>query len=136
MALEAKEFLPHRGIMLRLDLLEFYGDGELGGRFEVREGDPFLEGEFLSDEAIIETLAQTVAAGQGWEARQRGEEVPIGYLTGIEKFFFEGRARLGEVIQTKVKTKAVVGAMRFVECRAFVGDRLLGEGILKFYVKR
>ena len=134
--LDIELLVPHRRTMLRLDILTNYNKTSSEGFFVVKDGDPFVRDGYLREESIIETLAQTVAAGQGYPAAQAGKSLGIGYLTGVESVKYYRKIMVGEKIETKVKLLSATGPLRLMQCHAFSKGELLVEGILKFYVPK
>jgi predicted hotdog family 3-hydroxylacyl-ACP dehydratase len=130
-----ERLLPHRATMLRLDGLTMCSDKEVKGYFVVKEGDPFVRHGYLREEAIVETLAQTVAAGQGLPVYEGGGETSLGYLTGVENFTYHRRVVLGDKIDTVVSLIAATGPLRVMGCRAFCGEECVASGMLKFYTE-
>lgn len=127
--------LPHRGIMLRLDALASWDEEGAQGRFLVKATDPFVEDGVLAPEAVIETLAQTVAAWQGALALAQGQTPALGFLTGMEALVFSGRARVGDTITTNVRLERGFGAMKIQACEAHVDENTIAQGSLKFFLE-
>lgn len=84
--MKAREFVPHSGIMARLEEIVSVDDTKLVGALTIREDDPFLENGAVPAWAMIEYMAQAIAAYAGYHARQRGEPVATGFLLGSRRF--------------------------------------------------
>lgn len=84
--MKAREFVPHSGIMARLDEIVSVNDTALVGALTIRDDDPFMENGTVPAWAAIEYMAQTIAAYAGYHAKQRGEPVATGFLLGSRRF--------------------------------------------------
>jgi predicted hotdog family 3-hydroxylacyl-ACP dehydratase len=90
----------------------------------------------LDRSALIEMMAQTYAAGKGWEGRGQGQAAPrLGYLVGIRVFTWTGDARVGDRLRISVATEGRFGEFRVVSgriCRQ-EDNRELGRGELRLW---
>jgi len=86
LSIPVAELLPHAGDMILLDeVLSCQGD-DLVARATVRPG-PFSQPDgSLPPWLGLEFMAQAVAAWAGWQARQAGEPVKLGFLLGTRHY--------------------------------------------------
>ncbi|MCC6573244.1 MAG: hypothetical protein IT462_05575 [Planctomycetes bacterium] len=115
------------------DVIEF-GASEIRARRMVRTGDLFVENGELPDAALIECIAQTIAAGDAQYARSKGGRVRKGYLTGLTGVKFESRARVGERIDIEAICQKRMEGMGLFDATARVGSRTLARGTFKLFV--
>lgn len=126
--------IPHRGTMLRIDQLLYIDEVCARAAWTVQPEDPFLEDGILARESLIETAAQTVAAAQGWIAKEAGEPNPEGLLIGMESFVFHGEVAASECVTVFVEKQVQKSSLLLVHCTLDVEERIVAEGVLKFYV--
>lgn len=101
------ELVPHTGSMLLLDRVVEVGEGFLVSEVVVRKDGLFDEAGRVAAYLGIEYMAQTISAFSGWQARQKGERVKVGYLLGTRRFTTNvGDFACGEVL--KVTARRVV----------------------------
>lgn len=132
--LEFLRLIPHRAPMVLVDEVTQFGAEQIRARRTVRAGDPFVTAAGLSDAALIECLAQTIAAGDAVFAKSKGGRVRVGYLTGLTGVAIHGQARIGDVIELEARCRKRMEGMGLFVARATVGDRLLVEGTFKLFV--
>lgn len=120
--------------MVLVDDVPIWGAERIEATRTVRAGDPFVENGQLSDAALIECLAQTIAAGDAQHARDKGGRVIKGFLTGLTNLRIYSRAGVGETIQLVADCQKRMDGMGLFRAVATVGDRLLAEGTFKLYV--
>lgn len=120
--------------MVFIDEVLEYGAHEIRARRAVRAGDLFVDAGELPDAALIECIAQTIAAGDAQYARSKGGRVRKGYLTGLTGVKFESRARAGETIDIEATCLRRMDGMGLFDASARVGGRVLARGTFKLFV--
>lgn len=134
MSQEFRKLIPHRPPMVLVDEVPVWGAERITARRTVRAGDPFVENGELPDAALIECLAQTIAAGDAQHARDKGGRVVKGFLTGLTGLKFFSRAKVGETIELEADCQRRMEGMGLFKAVARVGTRVLAEGTFKLYV--
>ena len=84
--LAAEELVPHSGDMSLLDKVVDVDEETLKAKLHVRDDGIFSRDGRVPAYVGIEYMAQAVAAFSGYHAKQRGEEVRLGFLLGTRKF--------------------------------------------------
>jgi predicted hotdog family 3-hydroxylacyl-ACP dehydratase len=121
--------------MVMIDEVVQYGTERIIARRKVNTGQPFVEETGLEDAALIECIAQTIAAGDALYAQSRGGQVLRGYLTGLTGLKLHGRAAVGETIEVVADCLRRMDGMGLFDVKASVGERTLAEGRFKLYVE-
>lgn len=93
----------------------------------------------LSEPGIVENMAQTAAAWQGWACRfmtEKSESAQDGtskirYLGGIRKFSFFRLPEVGETLTTTIQVKASAGDVTLVSCSSETQKGTVAVGELK-----
>jgi predicted hotdog family 3-hydroxylacyl-ACP dehydratase len=128
------ELIPHRPPMVLVDSVIEYGPQRITARRTVRQGEPFVNPDGLEDAALLEVIAQTIAAGDALYARSKKGRVLRGYLTGMTGVAVHSRARIGETIEVSADCLKRMDGMGLFEARAEAAGRLLAEGRFKLFV--
>lgn len=134
MSQEFRKLIPHRPPMVLVDDVPIWGPEHIEALRTVREGQPFVENGEPSDAALIECIAQTIAAGDAQHAREKGGRVVKGFLTGLTNLKFYSRAKVGETITLMADCQKRMDGMGLFKAVAKVGERVLAEGTFKLYV--
>ena len=125
--------IPHRPPMLLVDELICLENGQAASRTVFPLNSPFVNQEGLVEEAaLFEMMAQTFAAGVA--AGNEGPGPSAGYLAGVKRLVFSGRARAGEPVEVKVKIVSVIDDFYVVEGRASQEGESLASGQITVYV--
>lgn len=134
-ALPIVELLPHAPPMVLLDRVVTAGDEQLSAEVTIRADSEFCRDGRVGAWVGIEYMAQTVAAWSGWQARQRGEAVKVGFLLGTRRYdALRAEFVVGETLLVLVEREfqADNGLARFrAEIRC--GDELCAQASISVY---
>jgi len=83
---DIRELVPHAGPMVLLDRLVAVGEESLCAEVVIDQDTVFFDGSGVGAWVGVEYMAQAVAAFAGYEARQRGEPVKVGFLLGSRRY--------------------------------------------------
>ena len=81
----ASGFIPQRDPFIFVDKLIFINDRTSHGSFEIPEENIFVKSGVYSTSGMVESMAQTAAAGTGYLYRKNNKKVPIGYIGAVQK---------------------------------------------------
>ncbi len=126
--------VPQAPPMLLLDTLMHY-DLESGeAQTVVRPDSLFLEpsGE-LAAPALVEMVAQLVAARQGYEALSHPEALTQGLLVGVQEFSIRNTARVGDTLRITAQQVLRVDQAVVVRGELWRGTDLLASGMVKIW---
>jgi predicted hotdog family 3-hydroxylacyl-ACP dehydratase len=132
---EPERVLPHRLPILLVDALLSMGDTHGLAQKTFREGDYGAEGGFVIEGALIECLAQTVAAIHGLKAFNQGCAVAPGMLVGVEDFAIFSRAVVGRSIEMAVEITRRLGPFCLADGVIRQESKTIAQGCLKFYIE-
>lgn len=131
----ADQLVPHRPPMLLIDALESL-EGEVGQvSARIREGNPlFDEDGLLAEAGLLELLAQSYAAVQGYADSRSGGPIRQGFLVGVRKMEFLARPRLGDTLCIQVGAQARLEGFAVVDGQVSRGDEILAQGKIKLWI--
>jgi predicted hotdog family 3-hydroxylacyl-ACP dehydratase len=81
----AAGFIPQKIPFILVDKLIYVDDSTSHGSFKITEGNYFVKSGYYSTSGMVESMAQTAAAGTGYLCRKNNREVPIGYIGAVQK---------------------------------------------------
>lgn len=131
---KSKEFIPHKQTMLLVDELLEYNEGNIKGTATIKKENPFLtpSGK-ISRNCLVEIMAQTVASGNGYLARVKGDTLKTGFLVGVNDFTFYEDVSVGDELTILTNEESSFGDFSIVEGSINKGNNLIAKGSLKLY---
>jgi predicted hotdog family 3-hydroxylacyl-ACP dehydratase len=128
------EILPHRAPMVLIDaLVHCDADSAVAEKTFAPESYG-ADGGQVAEAALIECLAQTMAALAGQAARDAGDRPSAGVLAGVRGFAFHRPARCGRPLRLAVEIERRLGPLCRAAGRIEQDGALVAEGELTFYI--
>lgn len=97
------ELLPQKPPFVMIDRLLSSDDTSAVTELEIREDNVFFEKGCLSPSGLVENIAQTCAAGIGYNNLNANENVKIGVIGAMNQLCISRLPRKGERITTRVQ---------------------------------
>lgn len=98
------EFIPQKPPMVMIDKLVYSDDKKTETSFLIKEDNIFCENGFFCEPGLIENIAQTVAARQGFITKKEKSDVLTGYIGAIKNlkiYFLPG-------VNTEINTEIII----------------------------
>ena len=129
-----RELIPHAGRMVLLDELIEWSEGRARARMRLREGMPFIKARRMDSIALMEPMAQTVAACLGYEAYQGGAGVRVGMIIGARSFeIFVKESEVGDELIFEATRIRGSDSLSHFSCAALRGEAKRAEATLTLF---
>ncbi|GAO42092.1 hypothetical protein FPE01S_01_11050 [Flavihumibacter petaseus NBRC 106054] len=129
------ELIPQRPPFVMIHTLSHHDGVKTATTFRVMAGNLFLQDGVLAPTALVENIAQTAAAAAGYQAKQSGEKVKIGFIGAIKNLQVFGEAREGDLLETETIQVQSVFNVSIVEGKVFCRGKLLASGEIKIFLQ-
>ena len=128
--------IPHRDPMRWIDDLIDCTETTATAVATFGPGHLAVENGFVLETALVECVAQTVAAALGCRAANRKPSDILssgGMLVAVSNFKIEQRPPAGSTLRIEIEERKKFGPMLLVSGRIFWNDRLVASGELTLY---
>ena len=132
---QTAEIIPQKVPFVMIDSLITAGDAGFTSSFIAKEENVFSKDGKLQEPALIENIAQTVAAEFGYIGRQAGGEPKIGFIGAISKLKVHYLPKIDDKIDTTVTHLHQFENIYLVKGENFVDGKLLVECEMKIVVQ-
>ena len=133
----AQLLVPHRPPMLLIhQLLEKHEDTAVTEAVVPSKGIFVDPNRGLLPEYIIELVAQSMAAANGFDAKQNGQIPPRGFLVGIDRFSWMVKAHPGEILRIELKKAFQFQTVTIMEGRVIGPNGPVACGELKVWEEK
>src|SRR2546421_3678599 len=108
--------LPHRAPMLFIDELVDCTDTTATAIAQIGADHFAASGATVIDTALVECIAQTVAAAQGHRAKSRGQSsgAPVGMLVAVTNFQIRSRPAINQKLRIEIRELKRLGPMLMI----------------------
>jgi predicted hotdog family 3-hydroxylacyl-ACP dehydratase len=127
------EILIHRSPIRMVDDLTDASESGATAEMTFHPNDYGVEDGVVGEPALLECMAQAMAAYQGHMALEHGVAPRPGMLVGIRDAAFHAPISCGALLRIRVQIKHRVGDFAIAECAALDGVRVCAQATLKFY---
>src|SRR5260370_12251236 len=130
-----EKLLPHRPPMLWIDALTRCTDTEASATANFQDADFAVGNGVVLETALVECMAQTVAAAQGERAHRSGKTGAgvSGMLAAVTDFRIQALAPIGKPLQIEVRELKRFGPMLLVSGAVKCEGQLIASGQLSLY---
>ena len=130
----AEMLVPHRPPMLLIDrLVERKGDMAVAEARVPQNGLCVDKKRGLLPEFLIEIIAQTMAAVNGYDALLGGKKLNDGFLVGIDDFSWNTAPLSNKTLQIKVEKTFEFGVVKIIRGKVLCNNVLLAKGKIKVW---
>jgi predicted hotdog family 3-hydroxylacyl-ACP dehydratase len=81
----AMDLIPQGIPFVFVDSLIYIDDKTSHGVFKILSDNIFVKSGFYSASGMVESMAQTAAAGTGYLSRKNHKRIPLGYIGAVQK---------------------------------------------------
>jgi predicted hotdog family 3-hydroxylacyl-ACP dehydratase len=133
---DTEPYMPHRSPLRLVQSLLRVEDDYGEARTILNTGDVGVGPDGRVEAAVLlELVAQTYAAAQGYQDRDSGKPVDLGYLVGANDFRVEHRPLAGQQLLIRIKSSWSFGSFYLVDGQVLCEGRVVARGTLKVWVQ-
>jgi predicted hotdog family 3-hydroxylacyl-ACP dehydratase len=103
--------------------------------FKIKDGHLFVQNGFFTAPGLVENMAQTVAAGAGYNAHQQGRLPSVGYIGALKNLKIGTLPKVGDTIQTQVEFLHYIANVHVVQATVFNNDEEIAGCEMKIFVQ-
>lgn len=135
MKFPAIDLLPQRPPFQFIDTITHVTEDEIQSSFLISKQSLFLLDDTLSESALIENMAQTIAAGNSLHQQSTTKTPQIGFIGAIKKIKIQRSPAVHDLLETTVKTLHVIGDARIAEAKIFCNQIEIASAELTIFVQ-
>ncbi len=133
--IDAQEWLPQAPPFTFVDQFQI-DDSGFEAAYTVKESAYLTRDGFLSPSALVENMAQTAAAENGWAAGEEGLPPPLGFLGSVSRLEVSRLPRLGERLRTRIRQTHQILQARVLHAEVRVGEEWIARCEMKIFLEK
>ena len=99
---EITNYIPQRHPFVMISNILSSNSSLTKTNFKILDNNIFVRDGILTEPALIENMAQTAAAGVGYQFQLKNEPIPNGFIGAIKSLQINNLPHVGETIETTV----------------------------------
>ncbi|MDR2472800.1 MAG: pseudouridylate synthase [Tannerella sp.] len=134
---EIADLLPQKAPFIMIDRLTHYDECQTKTELTVRDDNVFCHNGIMTETGLIENIAQTCAAREGYKEKtlpDRSGDIKIGFIGMLKSMTFYRCPRVGETLVTTAVIRQEIFDFTLVGANVVSDDEMLAEGELKIYL--
>lgn len=133
--LDIQEYILQRPPVIMIGRIVEISKRKVTCQFKVKNDNLFVtEGE-LHESGIIENIAQTIAAGAGYRAKEKNEKVKLGYIAAIKNLNIYTRPLADDVLSTSVEIINEVFSVTIVQAAVICGSSRVADCEMRIFIE-
>jgi len=128
-----EDLIPQRPPFVLVDQLISCNDQFMESTFLIPEEHPLVNNGRLCEGGLIENIAQTAAAGNGYSAREKGEELPNGFIAQIKNLHVKRLPKTNKQLITRVILQDRIMGYNLISGEIFEGGEIIASCGMKIY---
>ncbi|NOU45974.1 MAG: 3-hydroxyacyl-ACP dehydratase [Bacteroidales bacterium] len=133
--LDIQEYIPQRPPIVMIDRIAEIGETRINCMFMVKNDNIFVSENKLLEPGIVENIAQTIAAGAGYRAKEKNENVKLGYIAAIKNLNIYKLPEVGDVLNTSVELVNEVFSVTIVQAEVFCGSTRIADCEMRIFIE-
>jgi histidine ammonia-lyase len=133
---DTEAYMLHRPPMRLVQRLRWVEDSCAEGETTLSVGDVGVDQDGrVEAAALVELVAQTYAAAQGYQDQRSGKPANLGYLVGVSDFRIDRLPSAGQRLLIKIKSSSAFEDFYLVEGQVLCDNCVVAGGTLKVWVQ-
>ena len=128
------DLIPQRQPMVLIDQLISVGEKSAVGRLFIRESNVFCENGFLQEGGLMEFIAQTAAAYEGYRQLSLQEEVKPGFIGAIKNLSVHFLPEINTEIQSEIIVDSELLGYTLITGKIFQNNTVIAECEMRILV--
>lgn len=129
------QLIPQRPPFVMIDTLLSAGENSAETSLTISEDNLFLEKGMFREPGLIENIAQSAAAMNGFSEHSTGGVAKVGFIAGIKDLKIYKLPALGQTISTRIDFMDQVLEFQIVRGRIFDNNDIFAECEMKIFIK-
>ena len=130
----ATDLIPQKQPFVLVDRLLYADEKRSSCSFKIREGNIFADQGFYSTPGMVESMAQTAAAGTGYLFKKMNKPVPVGYIGSVQKLEVIDWPPVNAEITMEISLLTNILQVSLVSCQVKYEGRIMASCEMKIFV--
>ncbi len=131
---DAAAFIPQKPPFVFVDRLLYVDQKTSRCSFMIPEGNLFVDDGSYSTAGLVESIAQTAAAGTGYLSKKENRPVPLGYIGAVQKLEVHDWPPVKSTIEMTISLITNILQVSLVSGTVQMNNRVLATCEMKIFV--
>ena len=128
------DLIPQKAPFVMVGNLLYADDKITRTNFTIKEGNIFLEKGKFSEAGLIENMAQTAAAGAGYNSKRNNKPVQIGYIGSVKNLEIFSLPKINDEIITEITVENQLFNVTIISGKIWCDENLVVQCEMKIFL--
>ncbi len=127
------QFIPQRQPFVMVDQLLQVDNKSATANFTVTVDNIFCENGYFSEAGLLENIAQTVAAGNGYNEQKENKKVSGGYIVGVKNFEVFFLPKINDLLITDIVVTGKLFNLTAISGKVVCNNKTVAQCEMKIF---
>jgi len=127
-------FIPQRATFVMIDEIIYSDETTTRSKILVREENIFVVSGVLKEPGLIESIAQTVAAREGYISKLENKPVRLGYIGAVSKLVISGFPKINEDMIAEIRIDKQFFNVILITEKIHCNEQLIAQCEMKIFI--
>jgi predicted hotdog family 3-hydroxylacyl-ACP dehydratase len=132
---QIKELIPQRKPIVMIDTLYSATEEGCVTGLTILPENIFCENNLFTEPGLIEHIAQSASAFAGYNARQKNQPAPVGFIGEIKKYKTLQKPEVGKELVTTITILSEVMSVSLLSAQTKVDNEVVASCQMKIFIK-
>lgn len=128
------KYIPQAPPFEMIDQLVKIENGHTTTQLTILAENILVHNQYLTTAGLIENMAQTAAAGSGFESYNNNEAPKVGFIGAIKDFSANRLPKVGETITTTISPLHTIGNVQIVRGEVILNNEIIASAEYKIFL--
>ncbi len=133
---EILKYIPQRPPFVFIDKLIEANETKIVSRFTINSDNPLIEENMLSESGLIENIAQTAAAGVGYNCIKNNKPVIPGFIGAVKKLVVTDKPVINGEITTTIDIVSEVMNATIIHGSVLYNGKVIAECDMNIFLQQ
>jgi len=126
--------IPQRAPFVMVDEVIYSDETTTRSKFLIKEDNILVRHGVLKEPGLIENIAQTVAAREGYVSKLEDKPVRLGYIGAVNKLIITGFPKVNEYIITEIKIEKQFFNVILITGKTYCNEIMIAQCEMKIFI--
>jgi len=127
-------YIPQREPFVMVDEILEVSETSTRSKFLIRPDNIFIEKGYFKEPGLVENIAQTAAAREGYIAHTENKPVLVGYIGAIKNLEVFFLPKTGDELITEIIIEQQIFAVTLITGKIFCNGKILAQCEMKIFI--
>ncbi len=128
--------IPQRPPFVMIDEILYCDESHAQCSFLITPSNIFVENNKFNEAGLLENMAQTAAAREGYFSVNENKKASVGYIASVKNFQVFSLPKVNDCLMTEIKLISVFFDFILIEGKVMCNEKIIAECEMKIFIEK